>query len=271
MKKIIGLTIIAIFLFSLMPFAFAQERDAAKKLEEMEEKNKERLQKIADLDKAQIERLSTLEIKNVDKIAQLKKDRLDRLTKLSNDKIQRLSELEQDKLEKVSDINETDLNKLAAFDRARLRKMSNEDREKLRAELKNFKVMRVKKAEDLDERNVSDAKLAQIRENFEKAKAGFKTSKDELESSRKELNEAMKNKNENKTIEAAKKHLLKFVDVLINHLEKTKSKVEESKNIPEDKVKTITAEFTAPEKLPPPYFSYSLRHLYNIVTVFQIL
>ena len=245
MKKTIALTIIAIFLFSLVPFAFAQDKDAAKRLEDMKEKNKEKLQKIADLDKAQIEKLSKLGVKNVDKIAQLKKERLDRLTKLSQEKIERLSELDQDKLEKVSDLNEDDLNKIGALDRKRLRDLTKEDAAKLRAELKKFKVMKVRKAEDLNERNVSDAKLAELKDRFDKSKAGFKTAKDDLDSSRKELNEAIKSKDEKKTIESAKKHLLSFADVLLNHLEKTKAKVEESKNIPEDKVKTITADLDA--------------------------
>ena len=244
MKKIITLTIIAIFVFSLIPLAFA-ERNATNRLDEMKEKNKERLQKLADLDKAQIDRLSKLGVKNVDKIAQLKKERLERLTKLSQEKIERLSELEQDKLEKVSDLNETEMNKLAALDWARLRRMTNEDIERLREELKNFKVMKVKRAEDLDERNVSDSKLAELRGKFEKSKEEFMAAKVELETSRKDLNEAIKNKDEKKTIESAKKFLSRTSDALISHLEKIKTQVQENKNIPEDRVKTIVADIDA--------------------------
>ena len=310
MKKTIALTIIAIFIFSLMPLAFAQntatdtnagttpstdvstptkpqvvsnvrenireklaERKTAaesrkeaniQRLKVLKEANKaklqnldaekldrvsnlssERLQKIAELDKRQIERLAALDIKNLDKIADLKKERLERLAKLSEEKIQRLAELDKDKLEKISDLSEGEMNKLAVLDRARLREMTKEDLEKLRAKLKNIKVMRVKSAEDLDERNVSDANLAELRDKFEKSKENFKAAKEGLEASRKELNEAIKNKNQNKTLDSSKKFLSRTADALISHLEKIKTKVQESKNIPEDKVKTIVADIGA--------------------------
>ena len=270
MKKTTALTIIAIFLFSLIPLAFAEDSEATASTEttasaqttstsnqganvkvrvaaraEMTQKNKERLQKIADLDKAQVERLSRLEVKNVDKIAQLKKERLERLTKLSQEKIARLSELDKDKLEKVSDLSEDELNKVAALGRARLRDMTKDDMEKLRTELKNIRVMKVKRAEDLDERNISDSNLAGLRSKFEKSKENFKAAKEELETSRKDLNEAVKNKNENKTIDSAKKFLSRTADALASHLEKIKTQVQESKNIPEDRAKAIVADIDA--------------------------
>ena len=270
MKKTIALTILAIFVFSLIPFAFAENSDAntnsettasaqttsasnqgagvkarVAAREELRVKNKERLQKIADLDKAQIERLSRLEVKNVDKIVQLKKDKLERLTKLSEDKIQRLAELDKDKLDKVSDLSEDEINKVAALGRARLAEATKKDIENLRNELKNIKVMKVRSAEDLDERNISDVKLAQLRTNFEKSKENFKRAKDEIETSRKELNEAVKNKDAKNTLDAAKKFLSSTVDALISHLEKIKTNVQESKNIPEDTVKAMVADMDA--------------------------
>ena len=284
MKKTIAFAIIAIFVFSLIPLAFAQDttakadsdtvaksdaspgsgnsnvgadtrtmmrakadarKDMMDRREDMLQKNRERLAKIKDLDQKQIERLSALNVKNVEKIEQLKKERLDRLAKLSEEKLSRISELEKDKLEKVSDLNEDELNKLAAFDRARLKKMGGKDFEKLRAELKDVRVMKVKKAEDLDERKVSDANLAQFRDKFNKAKENLKVAKEGLEISRKDLNEAIKDRNENKTIDSAKKFLSRASDALINHLEKIKTQVQESKNIPEDRVKKMVADIDA--------------------------
>ena len=279
MKKTIALAMIAIFIFSLTPLAFAQDstsdtnaetsaksssdtsgtstnakikatarvradkkEDAKDKLEAMKDKNQERLQKIADLDKAQIERLSRLEVKNVDKIAQLKKERLERLTKLSEEKIQRISELDKDKLEKVTDLNETELNKFAALGRARLNKLTQEDTAKIRAELKNINIMKIKKAEDLDRRKVSDEKLAGLREKFEKSKEKFNEAKDGMEEAKSKLKEAREKKDEKATLEQAKNYLLRTADALINHLEKIKAKVQESKNIPDDNEAKIVAE-----------------------------
>ena len=252
MKKITALAIISIFIFSLIPLAFAEDKNMTQgrgnlgsRLKDMEEKNKQRLQKIADLDKAQIERLSKLGIKNIEKIAELKKERLERLTKLSQEKIERLTELDKDKLEKISDLNETDLNKLAALGRARLKEIAKEDIEKLRGKLKSIKIMKVKRAEELDKRKISDAELAGFRTKFEKAKENFNLAKGELENSKKDLNEAIKNKDENKTIESAKIYLSKISDALTSHLEKIKAKVQESKNIPEERAKAIVADIDA--------------------------
>lgn len=270
MKTTISIAIIAMFILSLVPLAFAEESDvnaetgvtassnnsgtninagmrggARLEIEEIREKNQERLEKIADLDKKQIERLSNLGVRNVEKIAELKKERLERLTKLSQKKIERLSELEKDKLEKVSDLNETEMNKLASLGRWRLKEIAKEDIQRLRMELKNIRLVKVKKAEDMDERNVSDSKIAELREKFENAREDFDKAKEDVESSRKELNEAIKNKNSNKTINASKKYLSRAADAMVSHLEKIKSKIQESKNIPEDRVKEIVADIDA--------------------------
>ena len=46
-------------------------------------------------------------------------------------------------------------------------------------------------------------------------------------------------------MEHAKNYLSRVADALVNHLEKMKAKVQESKNIPEDRATKITAEIDA--------------------------
>ena len=105
--------------------------------------------------------------------------------------------------------------------------------------------MKVKKAEDLDERKIPEARLAQLRETFENTKDEFKKARDEMNDARKNLKDAIDKKDEIATLEQAKNYLLKTADVLISHLEKIKAKVQESENIPAEREAKIVAEIDA--------------------------
>ncbi len=205
----------------------------------------DRLQKIAELDKRQIERLATLDIKNLEKIAELKKERLERISKLNEEKLERLAELEKDKLEKVSDLSDAEIEKVAVLGRAKLKEFAKKDSARLKAELRALKVVKVKNAEDLARRDIPEAKLAQLRERFDKAKEEFKEAKDELNDARKKLKEARDKKDENATLEHAKDYVLHTADALISHLGKIKAKVQESENIPDERETQIVAEIDA--------------------------
>ena len=247
MKKYIALIIIVIFVFSLVPLAFAQDTDTEvrtraeqrNRLEDTRIKNEERLAKIEGLDQAQIERLSKLKIKNIDKIIQLKGERLERLANLSKEKLERLSELEKEKLDRIAGLNGTELEKLATLSRARLKAFSEKDNERLKIELKDMIVVKVRDADDLHRRNVPQARLQAVRQNFEKAKEKFKEAKDELQDTRNKLREA---RSEEEKLQHAKNYSLKVADVLIQYLEKVKAKVQESKNIDEARATQIVAD-----------------------------
>ena len=217
----------------------------SEKLDRISNLSRERLQKIAELDKRQIERLASLNIKNLDKIAELKKERLEKIAKLSEEKIKRLAELEKEKLEKISDLNETEIEKFSTLNRARLKELAKFDKEKLKAELKALKVLKVKNADDLNRRDIPEARLAQLREGFDKAKEEFKEARDELKDARDKLKEARDRKDEKATLEQAKNYLLHTADALIKHLEKIKAKVQESENIQDDREAKIVAEIDA--------------------------
>ena len=293
MKKIVSLVVMAMFIFSLMPLAFAEESkdgnsspsrvdsgslggasgsdsgslggasgsDRAKilktlsgeqraKIEALNTKkfnrisnlSSERLQKIAELDKRQIERLAGLNIKNLDKIAGLKKDRLERISNLSGEMLERLAGLEKDKLEKVSDLSDTELEKLAALGRAELKAFAGKDKQRLKTGLSAIEVVKVKNAGELDRRDITEARLRQLRERFEKAKEEFRGAKEELNEARDALKEARKRRDENATMEHAKDYLLHTADALINHLEMIKAKVQESQHISDEREAKLVTE-----------------------------
>lgn len=215
------------------------------RLEDAREKNRERLAKIQNLDSRQIERLSALDVKHVEKIEHLKKERLDRLANLDEEKLKRVAELEEKNLEKVSDLEEKELHKLASLNRARLKELANHDEARLKAELKAIHVVRVKNADDLGRKNLTQAELTKLRERHDKAKEEFKHAKDELNEERKALKEAHEKRDEKASLEHAKNYLLRVAEALTNHLEKLKAKVQENKNIADDEEAKIVAEIDA--------------------------
>lgn len=212
------------------------------KVERLINLSNERLQKIAELDKRQIERLAELDIRNLEKISELKKERLERISNLSEEKLDRLIDLEKDKLEKASDLNETELDKFSTLDRARLKEIAKLDHARLKAELKELRVVKIKDADDLDRRNISEEERTELRERFEKARDEFKEAKDELEDARKKLKEAKEQRRDEDALTHAKTYLLRTAEALINHLEKLEAKVQESKNIPDEREAKIVAE-----------------------------
>ena len=226
MKKTIALTIMAIFILSLVPLAIADTEVAANsdtsvdsetrsgsldssnvqvsprtsvragaeinenakdRLEKMRENNEKRLEKIAELDQKQRERLSKLEVKNFEKISQLKSDRLEKLAELSDEKLQKIAELDQEKLEKISELNRSDIQKFLELNRARSKELAKMDFQTLKMELKGIKILKVKDAHDLDERNLTQSDILKARADFEAAKEKFKESKDGLEGAREKL------------------------------------------------------------------------------------
>ncbi len=262
MKKLISVAIIAIFIFSLMPLAFAQEsavavtadvnigtndkrENARDRLQDMREKNKERLEKMQNLDQEQIKRLSALNVKNIDKIAQLKKERLDRISKLSEEKLLRISELDKENLEKVADLSDVELEKVSVLGRARLKALANKDDSRMKAELKSIRIVKLKGPEGLNKRIVSQDMLIQLKEKLDKSRDEFRQAKSELEDSRKKLREAKDRRDENATFEYAQSYLLHTADALINHLEKIKANVQASENIEADSESKIVAQIDA--------------------------
>ncbi|MBI2102023.1 hypothetical protein HYT53_05430 [Candidatus Woesearchaeota archaeon] len=134
---------------------------------------------------------------------------------------------------------------MAVLGRARLKSVTDKDKERLKVELKALKIVKVKNAEDLDRRDISEARLKQVKDKFEKAKEEFDDAKDELKDAREALKEAKENRDENATIEHAKDYLLHTADALMSHLEKLKAKVQESENIDAELEAKMVAEIDA--------------------------
>ena len=97
--------------------------------------------------------------------------------------------------------------------------------------LKSIKVVKIKKAEELGERKISQARLNQVKEMFDKAKDEFKEAKEGFDNERKKLKESIEKKDQKASVEHARNYLLNAADAMISHLEKIKAKVQENENI----------------------------------------
>ncbi|MBS3113974.1 hypothetical protein J4448_02650 [Candidatus Woesearchaeota archaeon] len=155
MKKTIALSLIAIFIFSLIPLAFAEsgggpsgdvsanaEADAESgsgrlgvlvSAREIKEEHKERLRILKEDQRAKIEalnaekigRLSNLSSEKLRKIAELDKRQIDRLSALNMKNLDKITELKKERLERISKLSEEKLKRLAELDKEKLEKISD--------------------------------------------------------------------------------------------------------------------------------------------------
>ena len=157
MRKTIALAIIAIFIFSLVPLAFAEEgskddtRTEIKTKEEIksnvlkaraemkvksEEKRKGNIERLKSLKEGQRANIEALESEKLDKISNLNEERLHKIAELDKRQIERLAslniknlekiaELKTERLERISKLNEDKIERLAELDKDKLEKVSD--------------------------------------------------------------------------------------------------------------------------------------------------
>ncbi len=128
---------------------------------------------------------------------------------------------------------------------ADIRENSRDLGENIRENLREARILRVRSAADLNARNISAQRLADLRERYENARERYEEAKEGLQDARQRLRHSLQSGNQTGTFEHAKNYLLRTADALINHLEKIKTKAQENENIPDDKEVEIVAEIDA--------------------------
>ena len=214
MKKTISLAMIAIFLLSLVPIGIADNNGGL--LRDKMEDIKDSREDIKDI------REDIRDRSNIDRNRCIVKCNNENGTNCeARCKSEDLKENLRDKKEDLRD---------------KMEDLRKKERERIVLKLK------VRTAAELNARNISNDKLEHIRERYENASEKFKEAKDELKETREELRDAIKEQKKNETFIRAKNYLLKTSDLLINHLEKLKAKVQENPNIPNETEAYIVAE-----------------------------
>lgn len=148
-------------------------------------------------------------------------------------------------IQRMANLSKEDMEKAAVLGRGMLKEIMRQNDSNLRNELRSIKIMRVMNADDLAERRIDEGKLKIAREKFIEAKENFEMARAGLEVAKKRLKEARERRNDNETIEYAKGYLLNISELLVSHLEKIRSAVQENKNIADDLEAKIVAEIDA--------------------------
>jgi hypothetical protein len=156
-------------------------------------------------------------------------------------KFDNMKEEQAKNMEKLDDL---EMKKLALLDRARMKKISVLDEAQMKIELAKLKVVEVKKDLLFKKRVISEAIQTKAKDNYDKAEKRYNESKDEFEKE-KALFEQFKNTNDTKALEHAKKFLNHAGDVVINLLEKVKSKVQENDGLTDNESSTMIADIDA--------------------------
>ncbi|MBL7054232.1 phage tail tape measure protein [Candidatus Woesearchaeota archaeon] len=260
MKKIIKLIILALFLVIALPLVNPEEtknmkntsldqtnslkEDLAKERQFAEIK-RQKLEKTQDLEEKTIEEFRILEKNELQNIMKLNEEKLVKLAGLNKSQIKKLAEIKAVNLRKIIGLDEKKINKITSLDQAQLEKLSNLDRARLNKfsqlsinslnkELQKLEIKKINPSALFRKRILTEQKIRTAAERFQVAEQNLLSLKKDLDAEIKLLKKAKGSKDELGVKEHSKKYLLTAADAIINHLEKIKSRVQQSQNIDEE-------------------------------------
>jgi hypothetical protein len=261
-RTIILILILAIFFVSILQIAAgegrnlnrstrvneAQVNDIKKELakeREFAEIKREKLQKTPGLDEGTLEKFRILEKEKLETLMKLNKEKLSKLALLQDTQIAKLAEIKISNLRKIAGLDEKiirkitklggkQLEKLSNLDRARLKRLSELDKDNLNRELRKIEIRKTDPKLLFKKRIISKQKVRKAEERFQIARQRLVELKKELDSEMKLLKTAEEKNDDEAVKEHAKKYLLRAADAIINHLEKIKSKIQQSESLNED-------------------------------------
>lgn len=263
MRKIISILIISLFFLSIFPIVISQEEAEAKnpikeelvKARDFAEIKREKLQK-AEINEEILEKFRILEKEKLQNVIKLNDEELINLSKLKEDQIKKLAEiktarlrkimsLDKEKINKISSLDKEQLEKLSYLDRASLKKFSELNKEDLNKELQKIEIKKIDPKLLFRKRIMSEKKIKMVEERFQIAKQKLLELKKELDTEIRLLKMADEKNDEEALKEYAKKYLITAADAIINHLEKIKSKIEQSQNIDEEEASNLIKDINA--------------------------
>ena len=232
MKRTIAFGLIAIFLVSLIPFAFAEEGSSDTEVD-------------ADDDGVSVTTHQNLKVTNAGMPLPPKRigDRMEDIKDRKEGVKDKLNIDRRNCIAKCTDSNRTMCEaKCKTMDKMEDKRDRMEDKID---RMHNGPMVRIKNLADLKIRKINNADIEKFKHNYEQAKERFAHAKDQLKDAKDALKEAREKHDENATLEHGKEYLVKISDVMINNLEKIKSKVQENDNIPEDTANAIVTAIDA--------------------------
>jgi len=275
MKKAISIILITIFLVNILPIALSQENTQQIEKNQVETNSnplKEDLAKERKFAEIKREKLQKTDLKEeeLDIFRVLEKDKLQRVMGLNEEKIFKFAELKDTQVKKLSEIKITglrkflsldketigkltsldknQLEKISHLDRARLKRFLELDKENLINKLQKIEIKSMDSKLTFKKRILTDKKIMKEEERFQVAEQNLLELKKELDAEIALLKTAQEKNDEKAIKEHSRKYLLNAADAIINHLEKIKSRIQQSQNIREEEalelVKDINLKIT---------------------------
>ena len=261
MKKIISILLLTILFVSIVPITLSQEKNKQigtnqaetnttilkedlTKEREFAEIKREKLQK-TDLKGEELDIFRVLKKDNLQKVMGLNEEKIFKFAELKEAQIKKLSEikinglrkllsLDKETIEKIGFLDKGQLEKLSSLDRARLKRFSELNKDSLINELQKIEIKSADSKLQFKKRILTEQKIMKEEERFQIAEQNLLELKKELDTEITLLKTAQEKNDEGAVKEHSKNYLLNAADAIINHLEKIKSKIQQSQNIGEE-------------------------------------
>jgi|GEM_PF-2102558 len=272
MKKIYAILVMALLVLSALPVFAEESSNETNKTVESDDsssdnvvvpaliKNRERLRehkenltkeiianreeqiaKFRDMKQEQVDKFKNWRTEQVERFASMRQEQIEKYTALRQEQLEKFKNMRQEQLEKLSELSQAEINKLAVMTRARVKDMANLTKEEIKEQLKELKVVRVKRESLYMKRNITKEKLNDARQKYKDAEENYTEAKENF-MKEKALFERWKGVDEEKAVEAAKKFLTYAGEMIINDLEKLKAKAQENDDLTEEEVANIVAD-----------------------------
>ena len=200
------------------------------------------------LEKDNLQKVMGLNEEKIFKFAELKETQINKLSEIKINGLRKLLSLDKETIEKISFLDKGQLEKLSSLDRARLKRFSELDKEDLISEMQKIEIKNVDSRLQFKKRILTEQKIMKEEERFQIAEQNLLQLKKEMDTEMILLKTAQEKNDESAVKERSKNYLLKAADAIINHLEKIKSKLQQSQNIGEEEalelVKDINLKIT---------------------------
>ena len=129
--------------------------------------------------------------------------------------------------------------KLLQLSRARQTEIANLNKTQLEQRLREIQVKKVQNAEQLKERVLSKQRIETARQNFINARELCEIARQKYNEAKKGYMAAKESGDNEATLEHAKEVMLSSVEKIISHLEKIKAKIEENENMDEERANDL--------------------------------
>ena len=212
------------------------------------------LERFKAIDSEHRERLENLSEQHREKLDSLNDEQLKRLAEAKADELRKIASLNKEQLKKIAELDKERLHKAELLGKERLKDYASLSQDELEEKLDSLKVVMSEKDELVRKRVVAKTELEAARRAYTAAKERYDRLRDEYKEGKDHIDEihervsACRNDTSascrelrDEAFQNSKELLTKAADRAIAHLEKLKSRVEESNDLSADRASEIVS------------------------------